>query len=149
NAFIEVKQKFKNVVNKRRSTIPLGEAYDILSHPYNEQSIANAQASTPQILRAALHVKALYHLQPAAAVSYERQPLSGQADYETDFILMPCITYNRQLLLVMIGKRLAERLIQRRICELHLIITSCVVLIILVSKMAQRDILLLTTILKY
>src|SRR5699024_7585076 len=67
--------------------------------------------------------------------------------YEKHFILRAYITYNRQLLLVMIGKLLAERLIQRRICELHLIITSCVVLIILVSKMAQRDILLLTTIL--
>lgn len=84
NAFIEVKQKFKNVVNKRRSIIPLGEAYDILSHPYNEQSIANAQASNPQILREALHFKGLYHLQPAVVVSYDRQAFSGTADSEKD-----------------------------------------------------------------
>ena len=39
NAFIEIKQKFKNVVNKRRTLIPLGEAYKILSEPYNDEFI--------------------------------------------------------------------------------------------------------------
>src|SRR5699024_5649552 len=35
-------------------------------------------------LREALHFKGLYHLQPAAVVSYDRQAFSGTADSEKD-----------------------------------------------------------------
>lgn len=83
-AFIEVKQKFKNVVNKRRTLIPLGEAYQLLSGPYSEEMIANANASNPQILREALHFKDLYEMKPAAIVSYDRQAMSGLGDNEKD-----------------------------------------------------------------
>src|SRR5690625_929429 len=54
NSFIEVKQKFKNVVNKRRTVIPLHEAYEILSNPYDTNLIEKVQASNPQILKEAL-----------------------------------------------------------------------------------------------
>lgn len=84
NAFIEVKQKFKNVVNKRRTMIPLGQAYDILSNPYSEDLIHSVDASNPQILREAIHFKDLYHLDPATVVSYDRQAFSGIEDSEKD-----------------------------------------------------------------
>lgn len=84
NAFIEIKQKFKNVVNKRRTVIPLGEAYSILSEPYNEERIQNVNASNPQILREALHFKDLYELTPSTVVSYDRQAFSGTAENEQD-----------------------------------------------------------------
>src|SRR5690625_6499577 len=45
SAFVEVKQKFRNVVNKRRSLIPLGEAYEVLAEPYNESLIHQMDAS--------------------------------------------------------------------------------------------------------
>src|SRR5690625_3195446 len=83
-SFIEVKQKFTNVVNKRRTVIPLNEAYYILSQPYNEELIYNLNASNPQILREALHFKDLYELKPATVVSYDRQAFSGIADTEKD-----------------------------------------------------------------
>lgn len=84
NAFIEIKQKFKNVVNKRRTVIPLAQAYDILTKPYDEQLVKNVQASNPQILKEALHFKDLYELKPATIVSYDRQALSGVLENEQD-----------------------------------------------------------------
>ena len=84
NAFIEIKQKFGNVVNKRRAMIPLGEAYQVLEEPYNERLIQSVNASNPQILREALHFKDLYNLQPATVVSYDRQAFSGVLESEQD-----------------------------------------------------------------
>lgn len=83
-SFIEVKQKFKNVVNKRRTVIPLNEAYSILSKPYDEQLIEQVESSNPQILKEALHFKNLYELKPATIVSYDRQALSGVLENESD-----------------------------------------------------------------
>lgn len=83
-AFIEIKQKFTNVVNKRRTLIPLGEAYKVLSEPYNEELINSVNASNPQILRESLHFKDLYALKPATVVSYDRQAFSGVAETEKD-----------------------------------------------------------------
>lgn len=84
NSFIEVKQKFRNVVNKRRTVIPLGEAYDILAKPYEEKLIKGVNASNIQILRESLHFKDLYDLQPATIVSYDRQAFSGIHESEQD-----------------------------------------------------------------
>lgn len=84
NSFIEIKQKFKNVVNKRRSVLPLKDAYRVLAEPYNEDLIMSANASNPQILREALHFKDLYALKPATVVSYDRQAFSGVAKNEQD-----------------------------------------------------------------
>lgn len=84
NSFIEIKQKFKNVVNKRRSILPLNEAYRLLAEPYNEERISTANASNLQILREALHFKDLYALNPATVVSYDRQAFSGIAEHEQD-----------------------------------------------------------------
>lgn len=83
-AFIEVKQKFGRVVNKRRTMIPLGQAYEVLSQPYNEELIQQVDASNPQILREALHFKDLYDLKPATVVSYDRQAFSGVHESEKD-----------------------------------------------------------------
>lgn len=84
NSFIEIKQKFKNVVNKRRSILPLKDAYRVLSAPYDESLIQSSNASNAQILREALHFKELYALKPATVVSYDRQAFSGVAENEQD-----------------------------------------------------------------
>ena len=84
SAFIEIKQKFKNVVNKRRTVIPLSEAYKVLAQPYDEDLINSVHASNPQILREALHFKDLYELKPSTVVSYDRQAFSGTAENEKD-----------------------------------------------------------------
>lgn len=83
-SFIEIKQKFTNVVNKRRTLIPLGEAYKVLSEPFDERLIQEVDASNPQILREALHFRDLYELKPATVVSYDRQAFSGTQPGEED-----------------------------------------------------------------
>lgn len=75
-AFLEVKQKFKNVVNKRRTLVPLQSAYDYI---YQNQSIAD-QVSNPQILKEIDHFKQLYNLHPEIVVSYDRQAFHGLYD---------------------------------------------------------------------
>lgn len=84
DAFIEIKQKFRNVVNKRRTLIPLEEAYQVLAEPYEEGVIESVNASNQQILREALHFKELYKLNPATVVSYDRQAFSGVLEGEQD-----------------------------------------------------------------
>lgn len=76
-AFIEVKQKFKNVVNKRRTALPLNEAYDLLNTSGADWEQRNWQASNRQILKEAMHFKSLYDLRPELVVSYDRQAFSG------------------------------------------------------------------------
>src|SRR5699024_4767842 len=49
-SFIELKQKYKNVVNKRRTLIPLEDAYNILSEPYNKNDIHHKYTSNSKIL---------------------------------------------------------------------------------------------------
>ncbi|HLQ74309.1 MAG TPA: polyphosphate polymerase domain-containing protein [Bacillota bacterium] len=83
-SFIEIKQKFTNVVNKRRTVIPLHEAYDVLSQPFSEEQSGSIDASNPQILREALHFRDLYALKPATVVSYDRQAFSGTVKGEED-----------------------------------------------------------------
>src|SRR5699024_1085151 len=56
-SFIELKQKFKNVVNKRRTLIPLEDAYNILSEAYNKDGIHHKYASNTKLLKETLHLK--------------------------------------------------------------------------------------------
>ncbi|PPA70267.1 polyphosphate polymerase domain-containing protein [Jeotgalibacillus proteolyticus] len=81
-AFFEIKQKFKNVVNKRRTSIPLNEAYALSDLDYDDIDFAAFNASNPQILKEAMHFKQLYQLKPEVVVSYDRQAFSGI--YEKD-----------------------------------------------------------------
>jgi len=83
-SFIEIKQKFTNVVNKRRTLIPLKDAYHVLFNSYDERLIHEVDASNPQILREALHFRDLYNLKPATIVSYDRQAFSGTQPNEED-----------------------------------------------------------------
>lgn len=77
-SFLEVKQKYNNVVNKRRTALPLHEAYDYI---YNGSNVIGA-ASNPQIYREADYFRNLYGLEPKVVVSYDRQAFHGI--YEDD-----------------------------------------------------------------
>lgn len=85
-AFIEIKQKFKNVVNKRRTVIPLGKAYEALETT-DSGDVSQFLASNNQILKEALHFKELYQLKPEVIVSYDRQAFVGidQPDLRVTF----------------------------------------------------------------
>lgn len=71
NAFFEVKQKNKKVVNKRRMVIPLREAYRYLKNGFKEP-LANYQTSNPQVFREIHHFLHFYQLKPEMVVSYDR-----------------------------------------------------------------------------
>ncbi|ALC92307.1 hypothetical protein AM500_22930 [Bacillus sp. FJAT-18017] len=72
HAFLEVKQKHKNVVNKRRTLMPLMEAYRYLNKPI-DWPVLDFEASNHQILKEIHHFRRLYYLNPAMVVSYDRQ----------------------------------------------------------------------------
>ncbi|TFE03976.1 polyphosphate polymerase domain-containing protein [Jeotgalibacillus salarius] len=84
-SFFEIKQKFKNVVNKRRTILPLNEAYSLIQNP--SLDLQQIHASNPQILKEALHFQSIYQLKPEVIVSYDRQALSGieQKDLRVTF----------------------------------------------------------------
>lgn len=84
NAFIEIKQKYKKVVNKRRTILPLQNAYEVLYKPYDEKMLNSIPASNKQILHEALFFKSFYNLFPTLIVSYDRQALSGTRVGEED-----------------------------------------------------------------
>jgi predicted DNA-binding WGR domain protein len=70
-AFFEVKQKHKNVVNKRRTAIPLMDAYSYINKPSDDLE-RNYAASNYQILKEIHHFRKLYQLEPEMVVSYDR-----------------------------------------------------------------------------
>lgn len=78
-AFFEVKQKHKNVVNKRRMILPLAEAYRYLDDDYIH-SLDEIETSNNQVLHEIDHYKNLFNLQPEMIVSYDRHAFHGIDD---------------------------------------------------------------------
>jgi SPX domain protein involved in polyphosphate accumulation len=78
-AFFEVKQKYKNVVNKRRTKIPLKDAYRYLAQ--SDFSLPSDLAvSNPQTMNEVHSFRTLYQLHPEVVVSYDRQAFHGIYD---------------------------------------------------------------------
>ncbi|WP_066154366.1 polyphosphate polymerase domain-containing protein [Halalkalibacter krulwichiae] len=71
DAFFEVKQKYNNVVNKRRMVIPLREAYRYLEK-HESDSVLDYQTSNYQVLKEIDHFRKFYNLKPEMVVSYDR-----------------------------------------------------------------------------
>ncbi len=80
-AFLEVKQKYNNVVNKRRTKIKLKDAYHFLEER-SPAFMEGYDVSNPQILNEVHRFRSLYELEPRVIVSYDRQALHGL--YEDD-----------------------------------------------------------------
>lgn len=76
DAFLEIKQKYNRVVNKRRTTLKLRDVYDYLEKS-NFQTI---NVSNSQIMSEIDSFKNLYQLRPELIISYERQALIGIED---------------------------------------------------------------------
>lgn len=75
-AFFEVKQKYNNVVNKRRTLIILKDAYNYL----NGTEIEKLNISNTQIMGEVNNFKERYDLHPEVVVSYDRQAFHGIQD---------------------------------------------------------------------
>lgn len=70
-AFFEVKQKHNNVVNKRRTALPLWQAYRYLNGSLDD-SMLESGISNPQIMKEIDYFRKLYKLNPEMVVSYDR-----------------------------------------------------------------------------
>lgn len=69
-AFFEVKQKHNRVVNKRRTALPLKEAYRYLYQPLDR--LESYRPSKVLIMKEIHHFRTLYRLKPEMVVSYDR-----------------------------------------------------------------------------
>ena len=70
NVFVEIKKKYDGIVNKRRTSMTLQEAYDFLDDdicPDNHEGRINRQ-----VLKEIDYFKNFYHLQPKVYLSYDR-----------------------------------------------------------------------------
>lgn len=74
-AFFEIKQKYRRVVNKRRTMIRLKDAYQFIEHA--DTPLADLNVSNMQIMREIASFKAHYELAPKLVVSYDRQAFQG------------------------------------------------------------------------
>lgn len=72
-SFLELKQKFNRVVNKRRTKLKLGDAYQYLEQ-YNSDDIS---VSNRQIMAEVDSFRSLYRLKPELIVSYDRHAFIG------------------------------------------------------------------------
>ncbi|WP_223701248.1 polyphosphate polymerase domain-containing protein [Sutcliffiella deserti] len=79
SAFFEIKQKYKNVVNKRRTKISLQDAYRYLDQEGSSLP-TNLAISNPQIMNEVHSFRNLYKLKPEVVVSYDRQAFQGIYD---------------------------------------------------------------------
>lgn len=68
-AFIEVKKKFKGIVNKRRITLPLSEAEDYL----NNNIMPSSEVMNSQIFKEIEYMRSRYTLVPKLYLSYDRR----------------------------------------------------------------------------
>lgn len=73
-AFFEIKQKYNRVVNKRRTSIVLQDAYDYIYQGKDPQLV---RVSNSQIFREIQSFQSLYNLHPEIIVSYDRQAFNG------------------------------------------------------------------------
>lgn len=69
-AFFEVKQKNNRVVNKRRTALPLIDAYRYINKPCND--LTDYKVSNYPIFREVHHFRTFYGLEPEMVVSYDR-----------------------------------------------------------------------------
>lgn len=75
-AFVEIKKKYKGIVNKRRTTMTLKEAVDYLDHGI----VPAGDRINRQVLREIDYFKAHYSLVPKVYISYDRRAYFGRED---------------------------------------------------------------------
>ncbi len=77
--FLEIKKKFKGVVNKRRTVLQLGEAYDFLLD--HKSPMPNSYINE-QVLNELKYFMDLYQPVPKVYLAYDRKALFGKEDGE-------------------------------------------------------------------
>lgn len=73
--FLEIKKKYKGLVNKRRSTLILDEAYDFIA---SRQLPEKRSHQNRQVLKEIAFLMSRYDVQPSIYVAYDRIALFGE-----------------------------------------------------------------------
>lgn len=81
DAFFEIKQKYKNIVSKRRTVLKLSDAYRFIQQDTDAEIPDDAfGASNRQVLKEISSFRQMFSLSPNVIVSYERHAFQGKAD---------------------------------------------------------------------
>jgi hypothetical protein len=76
--FLEIKKKYKNIVNKRRVSIKLSDAYQYMAGERND-TMSDPQINQ-QVLREISYFKDFYHVVPKVYLSYDRKAYFSKND---------------------------------------------------------------------
>ena len=91
-AFIEIKKKFDGNVNKRRITLPMGEAVDYLNNDVRPRSVPEDS----QIFREIEYMRSRYALEPKLYLSYDRRAYVDKENEELRITFDRNITTRRE-----------------------------------------------------
>lgn len=98
--FLEIKKKFKGVVNKRRTVLQLSEAYDFLLE--NQSPMPNSYINE-QVLNELKYFMKLYKPVPKVYLAYDRKALFGKEDGELRITFDTNIRTRRERLRLELG----------------------------------------------
>lgn len=110
DVFVEIKKKYKGIVNKRRTSVKLSDAYQYLSG-YNDMDdvIKNNPGVNRQVLCEIDYLKTRYKIEPKVYLSYDRVAYVCKEDKDFRLTIDSGITVRRDnvgLHLDSFGKRL-------------------------------------------
>ncbi len=75
--FLEIKKKYKGLVNKRRTTLRLYQAYDLITHG---KDVGDHKYVNYQVLEEIKYFLKMYDLQPKVYLTYDRQAFFSKVD---------------------------------------------------------------------
>jgi hypothetical protein len=77
NVYLEIKKKFNGIVNKRRTTIKLKEAYEFLN---SKEEPELKSYMNKQVIKEIQYILKLYNLEPKLYLAYDRRAMFGKND---------------------------------------------------------------------
>ncbi|MGN0513190.1 MAG: polyphosphate polymerase domain-containing protein [Lachnospiraceae bacterium] len=81
NVFLEIKKKYKGIVNKRRTELKLSDAYRFMKDEISAEKIFNQDGNAnEQVLRELEYFKKIYKLEPKVYIAYDRKAFFAKDD---------------------------------------------------------------------
>ena len=84
--FLEIKKKYNGIVNKRRTSIVLKDAYKYMESDVYPES--DTQCINTQVLKEIDYFKKMYTLKPKVYLSYDRYAYFEKNDGDCKYILL-------------------------------------------------------------
>lgn len=80
DAFLEIKKKYKGIVNKRRVTVSIADAYSYLNNGCQMKELSSYERVNKQILSEIDYFKQFYNIRPKVFISYKRRAYYDKED---------------------------------------------------------------------